>query len=97
MLRADNSKDNTQIPLGHHDYRLVCESISRRISPASQIFYPGAVFAFLFFQNHFSALMLTLRCSPIRGRYGSLDELELTDIRVLCAARHSRGPQRDRS
>ena len=40
--------DNVQIPLGHHDdYRLVCHGISRNISPASQVFYPGALFAFL--------------------------------------------------
>ena len=40
--------DNAQIPLGHHDdYGLVCNNISLSISPASQVFYPGAVFAFL--------------------------------------------------
>ena len=40
--------DNAQIPLGHHDtYRLICHGISRSISPASEVFYPGAVFAFL--------------------------------------------------
>ena len=39
--------DNPQIPLGHHDYQLVCQGISRSISPASQVFYPGAAFAFL--------------------------------------------------
>jgi|ERR1700761_4327107 len=39
---------NAQIPLSHHDnYRLVCHGISRSISPASQVFYPGAVFAFI--------------------------------------------------
>ena len=37
--------DNPQIPLGHHDYRLVCHGISRSISSASQVFFPGAVFA----------------------------------------------------
>ena len=40
--------DNAQIPLDHHDdYRLVCNGISRSISPASQVFYPGTVFSFL--------------------------------------------------
>ena len=40
--------DIAQIPLSHHDsYRLVCHGISRSISPASQVFYPGAVFPFL--------------------------------------------------
>ncbi|KAF8259738.1 hypothetical protein EI94DRAFT_1812806 [Lactarius quietus] len=29
-----------QIPFGHHDYRLVCDGISRGISPASLVFYP---------------------------------------------------------
>ena len=38
---------NLQVPLGHHDYRLVCHGISRSISPASQVFYPGTFFAFL--------------------------------------------------
>lgn len=39
--------ENAQIPLGHHDYRLACHSISRSISPASQVFSPGAVFSLL--------------------------------------------------
>ena len=34
--------DNAQIPLGQHDYRLVCNGISRSISPASEVFFPGA-------------------------------------------------------
>ncbi len=38
--------ENAQIPLGD-DYQLVCHGISRSISPASQVFYPGAVFALL--------------------------------------------------
>ena len=44
----DAFADNPQISLGHHDsYRLVCHGISRSISHASQVFYPGAVFPFL--------------------------------------------------
>ena len=40
--------NDAQIPLGHHDdYQLVCHGISRNISPASQVFYPGDAFAFL--------------------------------------------------
>ncbi len=38
--------ENAQIPLGQ-DYRLICHGISRSISPASQVFSPGAVFALL--------------------------------------------------
>ena len=34
--------ENAQLPL-RYDARLVCHSISRNISPASQVFYPGAV------------------------------------------------------
>ncbi|KAF8260166.1 FAD-binding domain-containing protein [Lactarius quietus] len=35
--------DNAQSLLGHHDdYRLICHGISRTISPASQVFYPGS-------------------------------------------------------
>lgn len=41
--------DNPQISLGNHDdYRPVCHGISRGISPASQVFYSGAVFSFFF-------------------------------------------------
>jgi hypothetical protein len=37
-----------QIPLNHSDnYQPVCHGISRSISPASQVFLPGAVLAFL--------------------------------------------------
>jgi hypothetical protein len=32
-------------------YRLVSDRISRIISPASQIFYPGAVFTFFVFET----------------------------------------------
>ena len=43
--------DNVQIPLGQHDYRLACDdisrSMSRSISPASEVFYPGTVVSFL--------------------------------------------------
>ena len=40
--------DNAQIPLAHHDdYRPVCHGISRSVSPASQVFFPGAVFVSL--------------------------------------------------
>ena len=43
---AENTiTDNAQVQLGHHDYRLVCYGISRSISSASQVFYPGAVFS----------------------------------------------------
>jgi hypothetical protein len=45
--RAENVvAENVQIPLGHQnaDYRLVCHSIARSISPASQVFSPGTVF-----------------------------------------------------
>ena len=46
--------ENAQIPLGHiDDFRLPCISISRGISPASQVFPSGAVLAFL------SELLLT--------------------------------------
>jgi hypothetical protein len=39
--------DNVQIPLNHSDkYQSVCHSISRNISPASQVFFPGSVLAF---------------------------------------------------
>jgi hypothetical protein len=38
--------ENAQLPLGQ-DYRLVCHSIARSISPASQVFPPGAVFTLL--------------------------------------------------
>jgi hypothetical protein len=38
-----------QTPLNiSDDYQSVCHAISRSISPASQVFFPGAVFAFLF-------------------------------------------------
>ena len=88
--------NNAQIPLGHHDdYRLVCHGISHSISPASQVFYPRAVFAFL--QLGILPLMLTLRHNPICGRYGSLVQFELTDISVLRAAWHGGGPRLDRS
>ena len=36
------------------------------------------------------------RVSPICGRYLSLGQLELTDIHMLRAAWHSRGPRLDR-
>src|ERR1700761_1458302 len=55
------------------------------------------VLCLLLFRNHCPPLMLTLRFSPIRGRHLSLGQLELTDIHVLRAAWHCRGPQRDRS
>ena len=55
------------------------------------------VLSFLSFQNHCPLLMLALRFSPIRGRYGPLDQLEFTDIRMLCAAWYSSRPQLDRS
>jgi hypothetical protein len=47
--RAENIvPGNAQIPLGHQDgdYRPICHSISRSISPASEFFYPSAVSAF---------------------------------------------------
>ena len=46
-LRAENTiAENAQIPLGHRDdHRLVCHGISRSISSASQVFYPGTVSA----------------------------------------------------
>jgi hypothetical protein len=53
--RAENVvAENVQIPLGHQnaDYRLVCHSIARSISPASQVFSPGTVFTL------FSVLLL---------------------------------------
>ena len=88
--------DNPQVPLGHHDnYRLVCHGISRSILSASQVFYPGTVFALI--SELLPSPVLTLRRSSIRGRHHSLDELKLTDICVFCAARHCRGPQLDRS
>ncbi|KAF8260168.1 FAD-binding domain-containing protein [Lactarius quietus] len=34
--------DNAQSALGHYDYRRVCHGIYRRISPASQVFYPDS-------------------------------------------------------
>ena len=37
--------ENAQLPLGYSDYRLVCHSIARSISPASQVFAPGAMFS----------------------------------------------------
>ena len=44
----NSAADIAQVPLSHHDsYRLVCHGISRSISPASQVFYPGTVFPFL--------------------------------------------------
>ena len=48
-LGAENLvAEDAQIPLGHrHNYRYVCHSIARNILPASQVFYPGAVFASL--------------------------------------------------
>ena len=47
---AENAlADNAQIPLDHprdhDDHRLVCHSLSQSLSPASQVFHPGAVFA----------------------------------------------------
>lgn len=40
--------NNVQVTLNDSDsdYQTVCHGISRRISPASQVFYPGAVLAF---------------------------------------------------
>ena len=93
---SDFGAENTvvQLPL-RHDARLVCHGISHNISPASQVFYPGAVLL------SFAGLLLTSttyvpRVSPICGRYLSLGQLELTDIHVLRAAWHSRGPRLDR-
>jgi hypothetical protein len=41
--------NNVQIPLNiSNDYRSVCHGISRSISPATQVFYPGAVPYFSF-------------------------------------------------
>jgi hypothetical protein len=41
--------NNMQIPLNHsYDYQSVCHGISRSISPASQVFFPGAVLFFYF-------------------------------------------------
>jgi hypothetical protein len=59
--RAENViAENAQIHLGrqYDDHRLVCNSVSRNISPASQVFYPGAVVAL--FQNCCLSLMSTL-------------------------------------
>jgi hypothetical protein len=48
--------NNVQIPLNiSDDYQYVCHSISRSISPASQVFYPGAVLAFLSYSIHCSS------------------------------------------
>ena len=49
--------DNAQLPLSK-DYRQVCYSIARSISPASQVFPPGAVFALL------SKVLLTAYVDP---------------------------------
>jgi hypothetical protein len=82
--------NNVQIALNHSDrYQVVCQSISLTISPASQVFYPGAVLAL--FQTYYLSHMLTFRFSPVRGRHRSLGQLELTDICVLRPARHSKG------
>jgi hypothetical protein len=90
--------NNVQIPLNiSDDYQYVCHSISRSISPASQVFYPGAVLAFLSYSKHYPSPLLIFRFSPIRGRYRSLGQLEFTDIRMLREAWHSRGPEFYRS
>ena len=49
-FEAENLFANTvQIPLNYSNhYQPVCHGISRSLSPASQVFYPGAVFAFAF-------------------------------------------------
>ena len=49
-FEAENLFANTvQIPLNYSDhYQPVCHGISRSLSPASQVFYPGAVFVFTF-------------------------------------------------
>ena len=40
--------ENAQTPFGHSDdYQSVCHGIARNISPASQVFFPGAVLALL--------------------------------------------------
>jgi hypothetical protein len=92
---AENFVANiVQIPLNHSDnYQPVCHGISRNISPALQVFYPGAVFAFLSEKS----LMSTLRFPSIRGRHHTLGQLEFTDICMLRAAWLSRGPQLYRS
>ena len=81
--------NSAQIPLEHsNNYQIVCQSISRSISPASQVFFPGAVSSFLF-SSIAASFMSPLRFSTICGRHRSLGQLELTVIRVFRAARHS--------
>ena len=46
LLAENVVAENAQIALGHHDdHRVVCHGISRSISPASQVFYPGTMSA----------------------------------------------------
>jgi hypothetical protein len=46
--------NNVQVPLNHSgDYHSICHGISRGISPASQVFYPGAVLVFSFILEPF--------------------------------------------
>ena len=83
--------NNVQIPLNFSDnYQLACDGISRSISPASQVFYPGAVFAFLSSSNHCPTSGLILRFAPIRRRYRTLGKLKFSDICVLREAWDSR-------
>jgi hypothetical protein len=87
--------DNTQIPLGQHDYQLVCHGLSRSISPSSEVFFPGALVSF---SNIVPLLTVCLhRHSSIRRRHHTLDQLDFGDIHVLRATWDSRGPQFDRS
>jgi hypothetical protein len=89
--------DNTQIPLGQHDYRLVCHGLSRSILPASEVFFPGSVVSFFISEPMSTAHCVAPRHSSIRRRHYTLDQLDFGDIHVLCAAWHSRGPQFGRS
>ena len=83
--------NNVQIPLNFSDnYQLACDGISRSISPASQVFYPGAVLAFRSTSSHCPTFRLILRFAPFRRRYRTLGKLKFSDICVLREAWHSR-------
>ena len=78
--------DNAQIPLDnprdHHDHRLVCQSLSRNLSPASQVFHPGTVFVL------FSELLPNTYVDP----QALLNSRKTSLIGPTQAHRHPRAP-----
>jgi len=64
--------DTVQIPFGQHDYRLVCDGISRGISPASQVFYPDSAQFAEDTKHWVNSVLLISTCSV---RPGTVEDL----------------------